>query len=115
MRTHVRNAIVLLVAIGLVALFLRNVDLWRVGADIVRARPEWLALSLTMMTANLAIRALRWQYLLDYFGRGDEASDPCGHCDNCEAGWSTRRPGWATGSCARSASCRPTGSSRCSS
>jgi ATP-dependent DNA helicase RecQ len=37
-------------------------------------------------------RNCRWQYLLDYFGRDDEASDPCGHCDNCEAGWSTRRP-----------------------
>jgi ATP-dependent DNA helicase RecQ len=42
-------------------------------------------------------RNCRWQYLLDYFGRDDEASDPCGHCDNCEAGWSTRRPESANG------------------
>jgi uncharacterized protein (TIRG00374 family) len=68
MRSHVRNVIVLAVAVGLVALFLRNVDLWRVGADIVRARPEWLALSLATMFVNLAIRALRWQYLLEPLG-----------------------------------------------
>jgi hypothetical protein len=68
MRSHVRTVIVLAVAAGLVALFLRNVDLWRVAVDIVHARPEWLALSLTMMTANLAIRALRWKYLLEPLG-----------------------------------------------
>ena len=68
MRSHVRNVIVLLVAVGLVALFLRNVDLWRVAVDIVRAKPEWLALSLTMMAANLAIRAMRWRYLLEPLG-----------------------------------------------
>jgi uncharacterized protein (TIRG00374 family) len=69
MRTHVRNVIVLAVAVGLVALFLRNVDLWRVGVDIVRARPEWLAFSLATMFINLAIRSLRWQYLLEPLGR----------------------------------------------
>jgi uncharacterized protein (TIRG00374 family) len=68
MRSHVRNVIVLVVAVGLVALFLRNVDLWRVASDIVHARPEWLALSIVMMTANLAIRSLRWQYLLEPLG-----------------------------------------------
>jgi ATP-dependent DNA helicase RecQ len=31
-------------------------------------------------------RNCRWQYLLDYFGRDDESTEPCGHCDNCEAG-----------------------------
>lgn len=68
MRSHVRNVIVLAVAVGLVALFLRNVDLWRVAADIVRARPDWLALSIATMFLNLAIRALRWQYLLEPLG-----------------------------------------------
>src|SRR5262249_5797676 len=68
MRSHVRNVIVLAVAVALVGLFLRNVDLWRVAADIVHARLDWLALSLTMMTANLAIPALRWQYLLEPLG-----------------------------------------------
>jgi uncharacterized protein (TIRG00374 family) len=69
MRSHVRNAIVLLVAIALVALFLRNVDLWRVASDIVRARPEWLILSVATTFLNLAIRSLRWQYLLEPLGQ----------------------------------------------
>jgi uncharacterized protein (TIRG00374 family) len=68
MRSYVRSAIVLAIAIGLVALFLRNVDLRRVAVDILRARPEWLALSLGTMFANLAIRSLRWRYLLDPLG-----------------------------------------------
>ena len=68
MRSHVRTIVVLAIAVGLVALFLHNVDLWRVGAEIVRARPEWLALSLATMVVNLAIRALRWQYLLEPLG-----------------------------------------------
>jgi glycosyltransferase 2 family protein len=68
MRSHVRTVIVLALAAGLVALFLRNVDFWRVGAEIVRARPDWLALSLAMMFVNLAVRALRWRYLLEPLG-----------------------------------------------
>jgi glycosyltransferase 2 family protein len=60
---------VLAAAVALVALFLRNVDLWRVGSDIVRARPEWLALSLASMFVNLAIRAIRWRYLLEPLGK----------------------------------------------
>src|SRR5262245_54255284 len=68
MRSRVRNVIVLAVAVVLVGLFLRNVDLWRVASEIVRARPEWLALSLTMMSANLVIRSVRWRYLLEPLG-----------------------------------------------
>src|SRR5205814_4715782 len=52
----------------LVALFLHNVDLWGVLSNIVRARPEWLALSLLTMFLNLAIRSWRWQYLLEPLG-----------------------------------------------
>ncbi len=68
MRSHVRTIIVLALAAGLIALFLRNVDLGRVVAEILHARPEWLALSLATTFANLAIRALRWQYLLEPLG-----------------------------------------------
>jgi len=68
MRAHVRTLIVLAVAVALIALFLHNVDLWRVLAAILHARPEWLALSLATMLVNLAIRALRWQYLLAPLG-----------------------------------------------
>jgi len=68
MRSHIRTIIVLALAVALVALFLRNVDLWSVGVNIVRAKPEWLALSLLTMFLNLAIRALQWQYLLEPLG-----------------------------------------------
>jgi uncharacterized protein (TIRG00374 family) len=68
MRSHLRTIIVLALAVGLVALFLRNVDLRRVVVDILHARPEWLALSLATNFANLAIRALRWQFLLEPLG-----------------------------------------------
>ncbi|HZP48921.1 MAG TPA: lysylphosphatidylglycerol synthase transmembrane domain-containing protein [Vicinamibacterales bacterium] len=68
MRSHVRTAAVLLVAAVLVALFLRGVDLRRVGADIVRAEPAWLAVGLVLTFVNLAIRSYRWRYLLEPLG-----------------------------------------------
>src|SRR2546430_1667616 len=68
MRFHTRTIVVVAAAVALLALFLRNVDLWRVAAEIVRARPEFLALSLATMPVNLAIRAYRWQYLLEPLG-----------------------------------------------
>jgi uncharacterized protein (TIRG00374 family) len=68
MRTHVRTIVVLAIAVALIAVFLRNVDLGRVAGDIARARPEWLALSIATMFLNLVIRSLRWQYLLEPLG-----------------------------------------------
>ena len=68
MRSPLRAITVVAAAVALLALFLRNVDLWRVGADIVRARPEWLLLSLVTMPVNVAIRSYRWQYLLEPLG-----------------------------------------------
>ena len=68
MRPHFRIVIVLGLAAGLVALFLRHVDLWRVAADIVQARPAWLVLSVVAAFGNLVIRAFRWQYLLEPLG-----------------------------------------------
>jgi uncharacterized protein (TIRG00374 family) len=65
MRSHVRTLVVLALAVALLALFLRHVDLSRVAVDIVHARPEWLALSLASAFVNLSIRSLRWQYLLE--------------------------------------------------
>jgi uncharacterized protein (TIRG00374 family) len=65
---------VLAVAAALVALFLRNVDLWGVATDIIRAKPEWLALSLAAAFVNLVIRAYRWQYLLEPLGATTFAS-----------------------------------------
>jgi len=68
MRSHIRTLIVLALAAGLIAWFLHNVDLGRVAADIVRAKPEWLLLSLATMFVNLAIRSWRWKYLLEPLG-----------------------------------------------
>ncbi|MBS1820333.1 MAG: flippase-like domain-containing protein [Acidobacteria bacterium] len=65
---HLRVAIVLLLAVALVAVFLRNVDLAAVGRQILHASPMWLAFSLLTMLVNLAIRAWRWQYLLEPIG-----------------------------------------------
>lgn len=68
MRAHVRTILVLAVALALVVAFLSNVDLSGVASSIVQARPEWLLLSLITTFANLAIRALRWKYLLEPLG-----------------------------------------------
>jgi uncharacterized protein (TIRG00374 family) len=69
MRSPVRTFIVLALAVALLGWFLRNVDLSGVAGEILRARPEWLALSLTAVLLQLAIRAWRWQYLLEPLGR----------------------------------------------
>ncbi|MQA28334.1 MAG: flippase-like domain-containing protein [Luteitalea sp.] len=69
MRSHVRTILVLAVAAALLVLFLYKVDLRGVVLQIVDAEPVWLALSLATMFANLAIRAWRWQYLLEPLGR----------------------------------------------
>src|SRR5476651_2274421 len=68
MRSHVRTILVLAVALALVVAFLYNVDLRGVATSIAGARPGWLVLSLVTTFANLAIRALRWQYLLAPLG-----------------------------------------------
>jgi uncharacterized protein (TIRG00374 family) len=68
MRSHFRTILVLALAVGLLALFLHNVDLRRVAGDIGRARPIWLAVSLASMVVNLTIRSMRWRYLLEPLG-----------------------------------------------
>jgi uncharacterized protein (TIRG00374 family) len=68
MRSHLRTVVVVVLAAALVALFLHNVDLWGAIAAIAHARAGWLALSLATTFANLAIRAFRWQYLLEPLG-----------------------------------------------
>jgi len=68
MRSHARTAIVLIVAAALLALFLYKVDLRGVVSQILHADVEWLLLALATMFVNLAIRAWRWQYLLEPLG-----------------------------------------------
>jgi len=69
MRSTLQTVVVLALAAGLLALFLYHVDLRRVGSAIAHAQPEWLMLSFVTTLANLAIRAYRWQYLLDPLGK----------------------------------------------
>jgi uncharacterized protein (TIRG00374 family) len=69
MRSHFRTVVVLSLAVALVALFLHNVDLRGVAREILHARPLWLLLALGSMFLNLAIRAWRWQFLLEPLGK----------------------------------------------
>src|SRR5215510_3183373 len=68
MRSHLRTILVLALALGLLGLFLYNVDVRGVVGEIMRSRPEWLLLSMATMLLNLVIRAWRWQYLLEPIG-----------------------------------------------
>ena len=68
MRSPIRTAIVVLVAVALIGLFLRNVDLRSIAGEIVHARVRWLMISFVTAILALVIRALRWQYLLEPLG-----------------------------------------------
>ena len=68
MRSPLRAVIVVALSAALLVLFLYNVDLRAVGRQIVHADPAWLLLSLFTMFLNLAVRAWRWQYLLEPLG-----------------------------------------------
>jgi uncharacterized protein (TIRG00374 family) len=69
MRASLRTAVVVLLALGLLALFLRNTDLRQVGIELLRARPGMLTLGLFATCSTYFLRALRWQYLLLPIGR----------------------------------------------
>jgi glycosyltransferase 2 family protein len=69
MRSTLQTLVVLALAVGLLALFLYHVDLRSVGSAIAHAQPWWLMLSFATTLINLAIRAYRWQYLLDPLGK----------------------------------------------
>jgi uncharacterized protein (TIRG00374 family) len=68
MRSSLRTVLIAAAAVVLIVLFLRNVDLRQVGADIAHANPAWLALSFTTFVAIIGIRARRWQFLLAPLG-----------------------------------------------
>src|SRR5687768_5760807 len=69
MRSHLRTVIVVVLALGLIALFLRQVNLRGVATEIGHASPVWLFLSLASMYVNLGLRAVRWRYLLEPLGK----------------------------------------------
>src|SRR5215831_13704147 len=74
MRSHFRTVLVVALAVALLGVFLYNVDVRRAAGEIAHARPEWLFLALVTMIVNLALRALRWQYLLEPLGDASYAN-----------------------------------------
>ena len=69
MRAHVRTALVLLLAAGLLFLFLRNTDFSAVAAEMGRARADLLVASVLVTGLTYVLRAARWQYLLLPIGK----------------------------------------------
>lgn len=68
LRNVIRTVVVIGLAVGLLAVFLRNADLDRVWSAVRSARAEFLALSLAATALTFLIRAERWQYLLGPLG-----------------------------------------------
>lgn len=68
MRNIIRTVIVIGLAVGLLAVFLRNADLGRVWASVAAARTDLLLLSLVVTCLTFVVRAERWQYLLGPLG-----------------------------------------------
>src|SRR5215217_1782644 len=69
MSSSVRTALVALLALALIAWFLRHANLDEVWRDIRRANLRWLAFAQFTTALNLAIRSWRWRSLLAPIGR----------------------------------------------
>lgn len=67
MRTA-RTLVILALAAGLIALFLRGADLERVLAEVRTARPWLLVAAVGLTLASYLVRTRRWQYLLAPLG-----------------------------------------------
>lgn len=68
MRAALRTILVTALAVGLLAVFLRNADLQRVWTEMTSARMDLLLLALVLTAAMTLVRAERWQYLLEPLG-----------------------------------------------
>ena len=68
LRNVIRTFLVIGLAVGLLAVFLRNADLDRVWSAVRSARADFLVLSLAVTALTFVIRAERWQYLLGPLG-----------------------------------------------
>jgi len=68
LRTIIRTVIVIVLAVGLVALFLRDADLGLVWKSVKAARIDFLLLAMLMIASGFVIRAERWKYLLEPIG-----------------------------------------------
>lgn len=69
MRNVIRTVVVIGLAVGLLAVFLRNAELDRVWSAVRSARADFLLVSLAATALTFAIRAERWQYLLAPLGK----------------------------------------------
>jgi len=68
LRNTIRTGVVIALAVGLLAVFLRNADLGRVWASVTTARQDYLLLALAVTSGTFIVRAERWQYLLAPLG-----------------------------------------------
>ncbi len=68
LRNVIRTVAVIGLAVGLVALFLRNADLAQVWRSVTAARLDYLLLALALVAVGFVIRAERWKYLLEPIG-----------------------------------------------
>jgi uncharacterized protein (TIRG00374 family) len=68
LRNVIRTVVVIGLAVGLLAVFLREADFGKVWSAVVSARADFLVLSLALTALTFLIRAERWQYLLSPLG-----------------------------------------------
>jgi uncharacterized protein (TIRG00374 family) len=68
LRAIIRTVVVIGLAVGLVAIFLRNADLDEVWHSVASARKDYLMLALVLVASGFVIRAERWKYLLEPIG-----------------------------------------------
>src|SRR3954469_18179209 len=68
MPSRLRAALVLILTVGLLAFFLRGVDLGAVWSETRHANGGLLALAVCLTMMTYALRAFRWQYLLASIG-----------------------------------------------
>jgi uncharacterized protein (TIRG00374 family) len=68
MRSRFRAVLVLLLTVGLLAYFLRGVDLQGVWSETRHARPGLLVAAVVVTMFTYAFRSFRWQYLLAPIG-----------------------------------------------
>lgn len=69
LRTVLRTLVVTILAVGLIAVFLRNADYGHVWLAMKSARIDFLIGSVALTVISFVIRAERWQYLLAPLGK----------------------------------------------
>jgi uncharacterized protein (TIRG00374 family) len=68
MRVHLRTILVVGLAVGLLAWFLRHANLAGVGREIAHGQLSLLALAVVMTLMTYVLRSVRWRYLLRGLG-----------------------------------------------